>query len=359
MSAIKKLSHDSKVIWLSRLLIVTIFFTLFLFPTAYAEEDPYYKYGLGLSCFQEALMIRMAPQMIIDDVINENGYFGRLKNYVLRDEPKEKDTSITDNKVELGKSTLTTDFKVVYNLILLLGFTWMLIQAISTMIMAYEQDKDPQEAVYKCILQIGVAGILMCQIPNIVNFIADLGESVLIAVSKMSTNGDDMTPVYEQMQAFVVAVSGDEDVKTWYDVADKGAFAVWLFDLQVCAKLTIPSAISIISRIIAEVVIGTYYVELGIRKLFVPLAVADIYKEGMRSSGMRYLKKMFSVFLKIVICIVSLFISVTLLDIAADNIGTADGYGTIGAIVVMVVSLVIGISMMTKGAIIADEAIGA
>lgn len=362
------ISYDRKVLWTSRLLILVLFFTMFIFPVCYAadvDDNPWMAAEtLGLECYEKAYDIYMGPFEVINEVNSDDGYFKKIRDYIGNDvNPNASgDASKTDVKINMAIGTLTSDFEPLCNLILILGFAWMLIHAISQMIMAYESDKDPQEAVYKAILQIGIAGIFMCQLPNIMSFIMALGQAVCNAIGSVGTDissRESASEIGKKIQGILLSINTDEDITCWEDVRDKGALSTWLWDMGICSKLAIPSIISYFAKIIAEVIIATYYIEIGFRKILCPLAAADVYREGMRSAGMRFFKKMFAIYLKIVICVLSLAIGGALLMIAAEKFAEGNGYGTFGTIILMSVSMVVSITMMVKGSVIADEAMGA
>ena len=98
-----------------------------------------------------------------------------------------------------------------------------------------------------------------------------------------------------------LVLSASNTFCNWVDISiadSSGSMDVASLDVQgMLAKILvqyIPSLLSLLSQIIAALVIGvqlvTIRVEVLLRAIFLPIAVADISARGMNGSGMRYLK---------------------------------------------------------------------
>lgn len=64
--------------------------------------------------------------------------------------------------------------------------------------------------------------------------------------------------------------------------------------LAALAKLMIPWLISFIAEIMGKFLIASTSIMLMVRMVFCPIAVAQLFEDGSRSSGMRYLKGLFA-----------------------------------------------------------------
>ena len=102
-------------------------------------------------------------------------------------------------------------------------------------------------------------------------------------------------------------------------------------------------------------------IELGVRKAFAPFAIIDIYSEGMRSPGMRYLKRYLATFLKIAVCLLVCYLGIELMGISAeDNIASFDSLGDCLQYIFRIIAInftVLGV--MAKAGEYANDVVGA
>lgn len=285
-------------------------------------------------------------QMYLTDSMPENSVFYNMGG-------DEDNASFTGNGI-------SEDFKVACNFLVIMGSGWMIIIAMTRMFTSLEQGKDPQEVAYKAILEVCIAGIIILELPSVITWMQELGNAALHSFLQGLTGEADYKECCDAARKMLVAM--DEDIKDWGDVEDKGwASRVW-WDFWMCRKFDIINILCWFCELVMQVIVLSYFAEFGIRKIFSPLAIADIYSEGMRSSGMRFLKKTFAVYLKIGICMLSAGIGYKIMKLSVTSVsvlalsGEEINFATI--LVTMLVGTAVAISMMTKGAGIADEALG-
>lgn len=118
--------------------------------------------------------------------------------------------------------------------------------------------------------------------------------------------------------------------------------------------------------IVAYVKIMSYalIIELGLRRVFAPLAVANIVTDGIRSSGMRFFKKYLAVYIKMAIIIVCTACAGELCKAVMIKDGymeTATSNITIGVICLIecIAVMCASITFIQKSAKLADEVLGA
>ena len=94
--------------------------------------------------------------------------------------------------------------------------------------------------------------------------------------------------------------------------------------------------------------------ELGVRRIFFPLAIVDVYGEGMRSSGMRYMKKYLACWVRMALCIAVAYLGNLLIT-------TVNSVGGVAAADTFLNQIAIGyttIAVMLKGQDVANDIVG-
>lgn len=329
------------------------------------EEEYKKKQSANTDAFYKAYDLINGPfEKVFDIVDTENGGILSVIQMYLTDSMPEDSVFYnmggSEENASFSGNGISEDFKVASNFLAILGMGWMLIIALTRMFTSLEQGKDAQEVAYKAILEICIAGIIIMELPAVLTWLQELGNAVLNNFLQGLTGDADYKDSCEAAQQMLVAM--DEDLDSWKDVQEKGwASRIW-WDFWMCRKFDLINILCWFCELTMQVIVLSYFSEFGIRKIFSPLAVADIYSEGMRSSGMRFLKKMFAVYLKISICMLSAGIGYKIMKLSTTSVsvlaqsGEEINFATI--FLTMLVGTAVAISMMTKGAVIADEALG-
>lgn len=123
--------------------------------------------------------------------------------------------------------------------------------------------------------------------------------------------------------------------------------------------INLPFVCSFLVRILATTMVYSILFELGIRKMLMPFAVADIAIEGKRCSGTRYLKDYIGIFLKILI-MMFIFLMINQIAVVAPSALPGQSAaelmaGNILYLLTVVLMNYIGISMsMQAGSFIND-----
>lgn len=166
------------------------------------------------------------------------------------------------------------------------GLAGLLIIIIATTRLIENIDKGNEvvEAVLKTFVEIGVAGIFVINLDTFVGYLTELGQAIFNDIS---------AALPPEAVADKLADSSLEDV-----VGEKsGLGIVWW--LKAVTTLLLPYVACIVLEVMASFVSYSIILEIGIRKAFTPIAVVDIYGEGLRSPGARYLKKYLGALLKL------------------------------------------------------------
>lgn len=238
------------------LLLIGFAILIFGFPTACADDfindmaDTILKSGIH----------------VIQDTLNGKGIFGSLFQFVTGDVDKLIDSSII------------TNIKIIA-LMLIMGISYI------HFLEAVDRGQDPVESVYKILIEFCISALFLINAEKIMAFIARTG---IYLVGLLNTDVVE-TDNTSQREALLIAVSG----KT-----DGGIF--WF--VKVFATLSIPWIMSLLIDITSKLVIIQLILELAIRRAFASLAITDIYKDGLRSAGVRYFKRYLGSFIKLMIC---------------------------------------------------------
>lgn len=127
----------------------------------------------------------------------------------------------------------------------------------------------------------------------------------------------------------------------------------WIFwKILVVICFIVPWALSKLVEIAATFALLSILLEIGLRKMFAPLAVANIYKDGINSQGMRYFKKFFAVVLRLALAIaISIIITMYTSTIFGGGIGIKEIFG-------LVALNFAGVGIMFRGGEITNDVMG-
>lgn len=146
-----------------------------------------------------------------------------------------------------------------------------------------QKGQEEMEAVFKVIIEICVAGMFIINLNPIMTKIGEVGDYFVTQFVNDPSKGAATDSTTKQI---LMVLTGK----------DCGTFIWWT---QAVITLFLPWLATLIMTIAAKFLMLQVFIEIGVRKIFTPIAVADIYREGFRSPGARWLKRYFAVFLKL------------------------------------------------------------
>lgn len=293
--------------------IIIGFFVMFILPVAYAEKNP--------AVHAMADKVANAGIGIINEAISNGGEFSGLLNACTSD---------------LEGWLLTA-----YNSLKIIGAMLAVAIAISHIFQNIDRNQDPVEAVFKSIIELIISLL----------FIVNLGD-ILAAIVK---GGLAIIDYFKFTPTDTTSNAGDELLMALTNDTSGG----FSWAIKATAWLLIPWVMSIFIDIAARFVIIQIMFEIIIRRMFAPLAVVDIYHEGFRSPGARYLKKLLATFIKLAICaLVARFAAEQALPGLAASFsgGAGDVFDAIFAMVALNFAC---IGLMLKGGEYANDIVGA
>lgn len=177
-------------------------------------------------------------------------------------------------------------FAGAYNVLKIIALTWALIIATVRLFQNIEDGKDPVESTFKVLIEILVVGLILINVDAIVDIVIKIGNIIVEAFTVTAYNVPNGVTPEEMLDIVFKATSGG-----------------WTWRIEAYGILILPYACTAIIKVVAQFLIIQIVLEIGIRKIFLPLAIAEIYQEGLRSPGVRYLKRLISVFIKLAVCI--------------------------------------------------------
>lgn len=219
------------------------------------------------------------------------------------------------------------------------GMGWMLVIAMGHLFSNLEKGMEAQEATYRILIEICIAGVIILNLDKLISLVVQVGQ---VLVASFDYSGSD-----SDKEALVDAYLEDMVGKS------SGGFIWWVKSV---AWLVLPWFLTWVVTIIAYVIMIEVAVELFVRRLLCPLAVADIYQEGLRSPGARFIKKIFALFIKLVaVLLIAALVTALMTQVNNDNV---EGNGIAYTLELLALNTVAVISMFKVGSI-ADEVVGA
>ncbi len=204
----------------------------------------------------------------------------------------------------------------------------MIIIAVSRLFNAFNKGQDQTSAIYKMLAEIGVAGIIIMNADAIFAFLSALGISL---VQSFSSNG---TGTFSEVATSFASALG-------INTADGNWTASCSFPALIgyWGYIAIPAGASIVAFSSAGMATISVLLEIVLRRIVAPFAIVDIYEEGLRSPGFRYIKKYLATVLKLVLIVI---IATVLPTFAATIAISSDD--------ILLSTIVIGVLYMSGGA---------
>ncbi len=182
-----------------------------------------------------------------------------------------------------------TTFKMIAGL-------WCMAVALARLIQNIDKGIDPFEAIFKTLVELAIVGIFIMYLERIIGIICGIGIEVIRLVTEgiggnATYAGAEIANDNAAAEAFLNKITGRETGTQGWRV-------------ETTIMLFFPWLLSWLIKIAARVAVYQILIEIGIRRVFTPLAIGDIYQEGLRSPGVRYLKKILAAFFKLAVCVV-------------------------------------------------------
>ncbi len=303
------------------LFLAVSFLIVFIFPMAFAADSNETEMAMLDQIMKGPL------NMILETIIKGEGQFGTLWQTATGDIPA---------------GTLST----AYQGMKVIGAIYVLIVCTSNAFKAIESEANPTEAISKAAVEFFVTALIVINATEIVDVISQLGTAAVEYFGE--TTVDDIIFENDVKTKILATLDGPKGKSS-------GGF---FWSLGIRTQLLLPWGLSFLVSIGGKFVIIQLALEIFIRKFFTPIAIGDIYKEGLRSPGVRWLKRILGAYLKAAVCVsVSLIIGSYVTNSLSQNV---DSVGNIMETLIGIIAVnLTSIAVMMKAGEYTNDIIGA
>lgn len=371
----KNISRKTKISCVSYLLIIVSFFVIFSIPTSKATVSDEDLKDLISTC----RTILEGPYDVINKTLNGTGLYGDVYMDALGSGTRDTaaDKAAQQQAANNGGGTVVTaprdnlagTLKTLDGVLAGVSIMWAILVATTRIFTELEKGRDTLEVIVKYFIEISVVALLLLNTSDLLNGINGIGKDLVTTFSSSALisgstteetkgNGPATSEEIEKIEKekdkkaeeLLLGVAG---LSTREDIPD-GMFTFMFWELKMNITLMLPKLASSLVRIVSTFVVLQILIEIQIRRVLAPLALGDIYAEGVRSPGARYLKKYLASILKIGMCLV-------ICAIASRVTTTAMTYTSAGAmerIFAIIASEFVAISLMFKAETFTNDAVG-
>lgn len=240
-------------------------------------------------------------------------------------------------------SIIADEGTYISNIILflkVLGMGMSLMLFVYKLVTEINKQQDPVDALLKNFTAFLICFLCIYNVDKILSIIDGLGVFIVEGINKtvIETNSETLMTAEELCESFGKSTSNP---LSWIII-------IW--------TLMLPYIFSVISGVLAKVACYAIILELAIRRVFIPYAIADIGYEGVRSHGFRYLKKYLAVYFKEALTIMVVIVLATLQKYAVGDVTTIGPASFVGNLAALNLA---GIILIFKASDWANDIVGA
>lgn len=280
--AIEKQSNRKRklVSWLTIISIITCMFLLWPKPAHADDADSFLDPANCADCF-------------VDTIIDlTSGYFVKttLEDYYNSGVVEQIVSDIT-GQTKSWMSSLTAALKAVATLLIIYHM-------IVTLLKELQRGEMTLESWLRILISFIIPAVIIAEFDVFIKAFASTGQWIYGILP-------------ESIQIEATQSAGGVKGMEWPDWSDPWYkwydFDIWVNDAVAYCLVYIKSLILVVAYFIVDCVIITMiiaaligtYIELVLRHLFMPLAIANISYEGARSAGVRYVKKYLGCYMRV------------------------------------------------------------
>ena len=323
-----------KINTISAMCIILAFIFIMMLPVSNAVDTDKLKKH---SYWGHAKEILEGPFDKLNDVFNSDFY----KDFILSE--NFGNGSYTPGSPNAGaKYPYMTS---IYNALKIIGGLWVVAIAMARIITNIDKGMDPMECVFKGLIEIGITFMFIMNLDAILSQICQFGQW-LIDQARAGGAGAAMSASEDQIIELIEALCGKLD-------------GGWSYTMGANIAFIFPGILAWLTGIVLQFLLYQIIIEIALRKVFAPMAVADIYQEGLRSPGVRYLKKLLASFLKMAICVMIVFIVQAVETHLGGMVSPTDAFSGMKKMGILMVFNFTAIGGMFKAGEIANDIVGA
>ncbi len=173
-------------------------------------------------------------------------------------------------------------FDTAYSAFKGIGFVLAMSVALGRLFQKMERGQDGIQIIMMSLMSICVTGIIIMNLDKICGAIGLMGKYII----QYFIYNEDTDAGKEFANALKEAYLGAEEGAT-------------LFNIKGFLSLLAPSLANTVACYTIHILIISKLLEIALLRMFAPLAVYDVYDEGLRSSGAMYLKRLLASFLSL------------------------------------------------------------
>ena len=234
----------------------------------------------------------------------------------------------------------------IQNIMFGFGIAFSLVFGAARFFQKLDRGMDSQKAILKTLQELCIVTAILLNIGPILGFIVKFGNFIIQTVTEA---GD------------TVSSSGDlalsDAIYSYYGVARGENFGM-LDGIGAIMILLIPYLLSLVTEVAGIFVSYTLLVEIGIRRAFSTLAIADIYGEGLRSPGVRYLRRYLAVYVKIALALFACYMGRIITGTLVDAGGFSSVSGMVSFLIKVAAANLAVLGIMVKGGEAANDIVG-
>ncbi len=250
--------------------------------------------------------------------------------------------------IDPNSSEIASGIKVIFEVIGGCSGFFLFIFFLMHIFQNIERGMDDKEAIIRGLRELALMGIVVANTTKIIALISKFG----MALIEQVTSG-----IVSEAMGDALETGGMYETLCNSHGYNPDGLTIFQF-ISMWMMLVGPQLASGIMSIIASFMCYSIILELGIRLAFSPFAVVDIYGEGLRSPGARYLKKYLATYIKIIIAmLVGALVAEVQLNLINASF-TLTGFESIGTWSASVVTGFAGIGLISKGGEYANDIVG-
>lgn len=237
--------------------------------------------------------------------------------------------------------------KIFQNVIIIVACGFTVLIALLHFFENIKRGQNPVEEVLKAIIEIALMCAFMMFLPSILGWLCKL------------VFGDGDWEGLTAISNYILQNSGGKSpVPAYSQIFTKSGFFVHLGYTFI---LIIPYAVSLLLWMGTYLLCYGLLIELAVRRIFAPFAAVDIVHEGMRSPGVRYLKKYLAAMLKsTLMVIINIFGTVLIGILLMDFLNQAGSSpGQLALLMIITAIRVTAFGLMVKAGSFSDDIVGA
>lgn len=181
-------------------------------------------------------------------------------------------------------SNMWTSIETIYDGFVVIGVLLLILYFMITILANIERDQFTLDSMIKSTIEFLVAYIFISYGYDIILGLLAIGDDLLVTIEESLANSDKVLISDAQIAAL-------DEYKTETVDSSLSILQGFLMMLYYFGNLMIPDLLNKAGMILVYVACLSRGIEVAVRTMFCPIAIADVFKAGMHSPGIRYMKK--------------------------------------------------------------------